>query len=188
MSYSRDLDDATLGGAAQGASPTARGTATLGIAALLGGLWWVLSDGVLAAWSIGLPVVAGTTWWCLRQRRSTARLPRPSGLATFLVYFLTQSLRGGLDVARLAVSPAASLRPGFTTYAIRLPPGPARRLFVNTVSLLPGTLSADIDADRLLVHRIGTGPAENADLRDCETRIAALFGLNGARPPGGHRE
>jgi multicomponent Na+:H+ antiporter subunit E len=59
----------------------------------------------------------------------------------------------GVDVARRALDPRLPLRPGFVTYAPRLPPGGARDAFCALASLMPGTLPADTNEDgTLLVH------------------------------------
>ncbi|SHF20084.1 multicomponent Na+:H+ antiporter subunit E [Modicisalibacter ilicicola DSM 19980] len=141
-------------------------------------IWWVISDGDTTSWIIGVPTVAATLWWSLRQPSASQPLPRLIGLIRFIPYFLWESLRGGIDVARIAFSARIAMRPHFCTYILNLPEGPARRVFINAVSLLPGTLSADIRDERLLVHRLRSGPEDNHDLQACERRVADLFGFS----------
>ncbi|QEA39326.1 cation transporter [Pistricoccus aurantiacus] len=150
---------------------------------LLGIVWWSLTDGSVVSWSMGIPVILIALGWMFQQQRPS---PLPSlwllgypltGLAGFLPYFLRESLRGGIDVARLALSPVMRIDPRFSTYSLHLPEGPARRTFINTVSLLPGTLSADLSDGQLIVHRLRPGPANDTDLQECERRVARLFGM-----------
>ncbi|WP_048306910.1 Na+/H+ antiporter subunit E [Halomonas sp. PR-M31] len=146
-------------------------------ALLSGFIWWILSDGVWASWIIGLPTILLIVGWNLNQGTPSQSLPRFFGLLEFLPYFLWESLRGGIDVARLALAPNMPIDPCFTVYDLRLPKGPAQRVFINTVSLLPGTLSADLLREKLIVHRLRGAPDDDQDLRECEQRVARLYGL-----------
>lgn len=102
---------------------------------------------------------------------------RPLQLLSFSGYFVAESLRGAADVAWRALHPRLPIEPHLERYEISLPAGKPRTLFVSVVSLLPGTLSADLSADgRLLhVHAITGGSIEA--LTRLERRIEALFGL-----------
>jgi multicomponent Na+:H+ antiporter subunit E len=48
----------------------------------------------------------------------------------------------------------------------------------NTVSLLPGTLSAELDEAHLRVHVLDETGAFAAELQVVEAHVAQLFGLN----------
>lgn len=48
----------------------------------------------------------------------------------------------------------------------------------NTVSLLPGTLSAELDEEHLHVHILDHTGAFSSELMVIEARVARLFGLN----------
>jgi multicomponent Na+:H+ antiporter subunit E len=110
------------------------------------------------------------------------RLARPLALVRFAGWFLVQSVRGGVDVARRALSPSLPIEPELLELTTRLPPGAARVLLADVTSLLPGTLSVDLDGDRVLVHALSGGPAVTADFRVLEARVAELLGLP---PPEG---
>ena len=77
----------------------------------------------------------------------------------FAGYFLRESLRGGWDVARRALSPALPMSPALVRFLLRLPPGSARWLFCNTISLLPGTAVVAIRARKHLCPCAGCLPA-----------------------------
>jgi multicomponent Na+:H+ antiporter subunit E len=59
----------------------------------------------------------------------------------------------------------------------------ARVFFVNLVSLVPGTLSADIRGDRLLVHTLGSSQDTATELGRMERYVAEIFG--GSIPQAG---
>lgn len=102
---------------------------------------------------------------------------RPLRLAGFFVYFLRVSLLGGMDVAARALNPRLPIRPHFVPYHLSVPAGQPRTLMLSLVSLVPGTLSANIEGDTLVVHALAEGGAEK--LLDLERRIAWLFSVEG---------
>lgn len=102
---------------------------------------------------------------------------RPLQLASFTLYFLAQSLRGGLDVAWRALHPALPIEPRFCEHPLQLGPGLPRTAFVSIVSLLPGTLSVVVDPvrNRLTVHTLTPSAAD--ELAGLERRVARLFSV-----------
>lgn len=136
-------------------------------------LWWVLSGGRASSWIIGVPTIALALW-------VMGAAPQPhrwqlsfAGLLRFIPYFILQSVRGGIDVARRAYSPRLPLDPQMIDFPLHLPPGPAQIFFLNSVSLLPGTLSADLCGTTLKVHVLDY--KVDPQLDQLETRVARLF-------------
>jgi multicomponent Na+:H+ antiporter subunit E len=100
-----------------------------------------------------------------------------TGLISFLVYFLGQSLKGGVQVALMALRPSLDLFPDVQIIYPRLPKGVGRVILVNTLSLLPGTLSVSLTTNSLHLHILdGRRPIE-AEVRNIEARIAHMLGL-----------
>jgi multicomponent Na+:H+ antiporter subunit E len=64
--------------------------------------------------------------------------------------------------------------PGFIRFASGLPEGPARHLFANVVSLLPGTVASGFDGDQIIVHALDRKSGVEPALRALEQRIAGL--------------
>jgi multicomponent Na+:H+ antiporter subunit E len=76
-----------------------------------------------------------------------------------------------------AFNPRMPLQPGIVTYRLRLPDGPGRVFFANSVSLQPGSFVAGIEGDVLKVHALDTAMPIAENLRELEDRVAALFEL-----------
>ena len=64
-----------------------------------------------------------------------------------------------LQVARLILGPRRDLRPAFVNYPLTLESDFSISVLASTISLTPGTVSADISADRkwLLIHGLDVG-------------------------------
>lgn len=138
-------------------------------------LWWILTEGAAGSWLIGAPVVLLAAWLSPASWADTPLSLR--GLARFLPFFAYQSVVGAADVATRALRPAMPLYPGVVRHRLRLPPGAPRVALANVVSMLAGTLSADLDGDELVIHALDARQDLHAMVIDLEPRIAAVFGL-----------
>ncbi len=144
--------------------------------------WWVLAGSEPDGWVAGAIAVAVAMGLHLALGGGGGSRVRPVGLLRFGPWFLLQSVRGGVDVARRALAPSLPLRPGFLEYRIRIREEHARVFFLNCVSLLPGTFSARLDGAVVRVHLLADRQRVPARLAELEERVAALFG---AALPGG---
>lgn len=153
---------------------------------LLGLLWWVLAQGDADSWVIGLPTVLFATFVSLRFSAASAWSWRWYGSLRFLPLFSYSSLKGGVDVASRAFRPTLPLAPELMDYSLRLREGTPRVFFANVVSLLPGTLSADIRGDTLVVHVLDRNLPMLEQLRGIEVAVARLFGcpMDSEHPDG----
>ncbi len=136
-------------------------------------LWWVLSEGTVEALWIGVPAVILASLPGLRYPAAPA--PHPLPLLRFFPVFLGRSLLAGADVAARALRPDMALHPALMEYRTGLPPGPARVFFANLVSLLPGTLTADIDDCTLEIHVLDARAPNARTLRQLEGVVARIF-------------
>lgn len=138
-------------------------------------LWWVLSGGDVSGWMVGAPFVVLASALSL-QLWTRYRLS-PGGVLRFLPWFAMQSVAGATDVARRAFDPRMPLLPGLVRHRLRLPEGVCRVSLANIVTMLPGTLSADLVGEELVIHTLDTSRDMHAMVEDLEPRIAGVFGL-----------
>ena len=130
--------------------------------ALFSLMWWVLTDGAIDSWPVGVPVVLISTLVSVKLMPPLSWSLR--GMVVFIPYFFWHSIRGGVDVARRALHPQLPISPGLFDYRFRLPPGLPRVFMANTVSLLPGTLSVELEEEILRVHVLDETRAINEEL------------------------
>lgn len=138
-------------------------------------IWWILTDGTAASWWIGIPAV-------LLALITSVALLAPVRFnwfefARFVPFFLTRSLLGGVDVARRAFHPGLPIAPEFVEYPLRLPPGLARVFMANSVSLLPGTMSTEINEDCLTVHVLDGRKVMFSELERVEHGVARMLSI-----------
>jgi len=151
-------------------------------------LWLVIAGEDPGAWIIGLPAVFLATYYSMRlARRPSSPVSIPAVLR-FIPYFLWQSLRGSLDVALRVMRPVMRIAPGFQRYRIHLLDPHARVFFLDSISLLPGTLSADMRDGFIEIHALDAGIDLTPELADLERRIARLFGESLDRPSEANRD
>ena len=152
-----------------------RGTLLAGGA--LAALWAGLHADDPASWIIGAPTV-------LIGAAASRLLPPPlcrgisiPGALRFAGFVMTGILRGALDVGWRSLNPT-TLKPGMLIWKTALPEGGARRLFALMITLLPGTLTARLDGETLVIHTLDRSAATRADLGALEARVAGLFHLS----------
>jgi multicomponent Na+:H+ antiporter subunit E len=138
-------------------------------------LWFLLTAIDFNSWIIGGPTVLLAAFCSRLLSTPGIRYPRPAGLFPFGLFFLGQSLLSGLDVMRRTLSRRLLLTPGLVPFKTYLPEGTARVLFANTISLLPGTLSVDLDGNTIIVHTLDINLPVWANLQNLERHIAVLF-------------
>lgn len=138
-------------------------------------VWLILVGPDPAAWIVGGPFVVAATLASLKLSEPRERSLSLVRLAGFVPYFLVESLRGGLDVAARVLLPRMRVQPGHQEYRVRLKSPAARLVLIDTISLLPGTLSADLHGDRVTVHALDVRTDVVGDLTALERRVAALF-------------
>lgn len=139
-------------------------------------IWFLFAGWSSLSWIVGIPVVLTV----MIAFRFLPGLPafgiHPVGVVRFVIYFVQQSLLGGIDVAWRAFHPRCPLSPGLIQYDIRLANGFAVVVFINVISLLPGTLSVDLQGQRVTVHALDLGNDIRKSLSLLELRVAELFG------------
>jgi multicomponent Na+:H+ antiporter subunit E len=135
----------------------------------------VLSQGAYDSWQVGLPAILTAIFIDYRLSPPKGNRWSLGGSLVYAFYFLKLSITGGIDVARRTYHPRLPLNPAIIEYPLRLTSLSARNLFVCTVSLLPGTLSAELGDNILFVHVLDVGRPFKQELKIIEDRVAAVF-------------
>lgn len=140
-------------------------------------LWAVFSGGEPSSWLVGVPAALLALGATYTLAPAWAPRFRPLYLFFFIPMFLRLSFHGGIDVSRRAMGRRVRLAPALLDYPLRLESGTPRFFFMLCISLLPGTLSADLKGDCLTVHVLDGQMENEAELAQLETQVARLFGV-----------
>lgn len=142
-------------------------------------VWWVLTEGRADSWGVGAASI-GLALAASLKLAPPARLAfSPLGIARFAGFFLVESMRGGTQVALAALRPAMPLAPDLVPVRVRLPAGLPRVLLMNTLNLLPGTLSVTLDGDTLWLHVLDRTLPIAREVATVEAHIARALKLEG---------
>lgn len=145
-------------------------------------LWGILTEGHSESWNVGLIAII------LALVSSFILFPSGSsgfsfiGLVRFLVFFLSQSLRGGIQVAMIALHPRLDLHPVVQLIHPRLPKGISRIILISILNLLPGTLSVKMSSENIHMHILDGRRSVESEVRDAEFHIARMLGLKLGKP------
>ncbi|MFN2308608.1 MAG: Na+/H+ antiporter subunit E [Gammaproteobacteria bacterium] len=136
---------------------------------VLAGVWLLLVNSVAPGQLVfglllGLlvPLFSSAFW------PTQPRVPRPMRLLRYFLRVVGDIVVANLHVARLILGDPAKLRPAFVRMPLTLRDEFAITVLTSTVSLTPGTVSAEISEDRksLLIHAL--------DVDDTEALIAQI--------------
>jgi multicomponent Na+:H+ antiporter subunit E len=150
--------------------------------------WWILAEGALPRSTAGAVIATVTivvaTGVSLMSWPPGSGPVRIAGLPGFAVHFIRQSAAGGVDVARRALLPSGRVQPGFIRYRTDLAPGAPRTLLAGVISLLPGSLTVEIDGRYLVIHVLDEHLPIEESVRAIERRIDGML----PRAPAGPSE
>ncbi len=140
-------------------------------------VWLVLCGGGLVHWLFGLPTIILATWLSLQLAETRSSSIRLSILLRFIPFFIVKSIASGFDVMVRVLHPNLPINPGIIDYPLALDHQRARIFLANSITLLPGTITADLNDQRLLVHTLDTSNAVQDSICHLEARVAELYKL-----------
>lgn len=120
-------------------------------------VWLLLSNSLtVGQLLLGTALAVALPLYTVRFWPDRPRLLRPVKLLRYIAVLLWDISLANLVVARLILDPTRKLRPAFIRLPLDLCNDFAIVVLANTVSLTPGTVSADLSLDRrtLLIHAL----------------------------------
>jgi multicomponent Na+:H+ antiporter subunit E len=134
--------------------------------------WIVLAGADPVGLLVGLATAAAAAGMSLRLLPPSSRRLRIFPLASLGRHFIWGSIVAGVDVAWRAFHPRLPVRPGFVSYACRLPQGTTRDLFLAMTSLMPGSLPTEVDERGVvLMHCLDTEQPLADQMAEHEARL-----------------
>lgn len=101
-------------------------------------------------------------------------------VARFIAYIpwlLYQIVLANFHVARLALSPNMSelINPQLIRFKVKVRTDISKATFANSITLTPGTITADIKGDEFYVHALSQPVADDLLTGEMERRVAHIF-------------
>lgn len=120
-------------------------------------LTWLLANRLSAGHLVLGAVLAVTIpWFSQYFWPERVKVSRPLKVLRFIGRVLLDIITANITVARLILGSMQTLTPRFVHYPLHLRDDFAITVLANTISLTPGTVSADVSEDRrtLLIHAL----------------------------------
>lgn len=158
---------------------------------LLSAVWLMLTAGDLVSWAIGLPFIAMAILLQPDSKTSdetkhetsddktilkSSPFPKILGLIQFSFFFIVESVRGGWDVSRRVLARKPKVDPVFFDYSMQLQLPSSKQFFMSSVSLLPGTLSADLRNNQVRIHSLDQDTNTTQGVKRLEYLVGKIFG------------
>ena len=149
----------------------------------LTGFWFLLVDGDFSSLIVGVVFIPMSILVSVKLSEKVGSAQKKHRVnfrkvPKFIVFFLYQSLKGGTSAAVRVFSFNMNLQPEFIHYPIKyLSPGLSMNLFLNVVSLLPGSVSVIKEPNGVLVHVLAVTDSTIDEIYECECIVGELFGL-----------
>ncbi len=172
--------------AGRSASRQGRGPSLIVAVAAIFGFWLVISGSVAPAdLAAGLVIATSLALWSARLlwagdppalplRRWPAFIAYLGRLAAYVVAAATH-------VGRIVFDPRLSVEPRLIHHRVSLRRPLARMVFAQSVTLMPGTVTIDVQGDTFLIHCLDEHSARRILSGELERRIARVFTV-GSQP------
>lgn len=95
-----------------------------------------------------------------------------AALIAWIVVFLIELIKSNIDVMSRVVTPRVRINPAIVEVKTKLKSPMGRLALANSITLTPGTLTADIVGDTLFIHWID---ASSTDVEGATEKIVAKF-------------
>ncbi|OGW42044.1 MAG: hypothetical protein A2010_06215 [Nitrospirae bacterium GWD2_57_9] len=142
---------------------------------------WVIWSGMLDAFHLALGViscaiVALLSHDLLFKRRTFNTWARESGrFMAYLPWLLYQVVIANFHVVYLVLHPKMPIEPRIVRFRSGLKNELAQVVFANSITLTPGTITADIVEGEYVVHAISKKTADDLVSGDMEKRVSRIF-------------
>ena len=95
----------------------------------------------------------------------------------YAVAMIWEISKANIDVALIIINPKLPIDPRIIEYKTYLPDDLPRTVFADSITLTPGTVTVELDEDRLYVHCLAPHHEEGLREGRLERLVAWLFGV-----------
>ena len=95
-------------------------------------------------------------------------------LPAYWTWLLIEIVKSSIAVARVVISPSMPIQPSLVEYSTKEKSDSGKVILGNSITLTPGTVTIDLDENRLLVHCLTADTAADLASGEMEKRILKL--------------
>jgi len=152
-------------------------TYLLGLVMALTFVWFVLSGQTSPQFLVlaGLSVAA-SAWIAARFRiidREGSPYHRALQLTVYMAWLIVEIVKSNISVITRVLGPKNRIDPAVVIVPTRATTDLGKALFANSITLTPGTVTVDVDGDRLKVHALVRENAMPESFEPMDRRSAA---------------
>ncbi len=151
----------------------------LGLLVAIVAFWFALS-GETSPFFLALSGIAvlATLWLCARLKvidREASPYHRAPQLLVYLVWLIGEIVKSNIAVVSRVLGPKHAIDPAMVEVDTTAPSSLGKALFANSITLTPGTVTVDVDGQRLKVHALvrENASAESFSPMDRKASLAA---------------
>jgi multicomponent Na+:H+ antiporter subunit E len=142
-------------------------------------IWLLLSESFnLFHVGLGLLAAFGVAWFNTDRSVSRFAILRLR-IVWYFPWLVGRILQSGFHLSVLILHPALPIDPKLIRYRTKLREEAAIVLLGNSITLTPGTITAELNSQDLVVHAMDDESADDVTSLRLEQQIASLFGEKG---------
>ena len=144
---------------------------------------WIIWSGIFDAWHLSLGVIScfivtyiSNDLLFQREKFSGKDRVEVIRFIKYLPWLMYQIILANIHVAYLVLSFKTPIQPSLITFPTKLKKGISLLTFANSITLTPGTITADIRGGGFyVVHALDRKVADDLLTGDMENRVAHIF-------------
>ena len=143
-------------------------------------LIWLLLTASFDLFHMGLGFLAafGVAWLNTDRATSRSAIPRLR-IVWYFPWLVGRILQSGFHLSAVILHPALPIDPKLIRYRTELREEAGIVLLGNSITLTPGTITAEVNSRDLVVHAIDDQSADDVTSQQLEQKIAVLFAEKG---------
>jgi multicomponent Na+:H+ antiporter subunit E len=143
---------------------------------------WILWSGKFDAFHLSLGIIScalvtfmSHDLFFKNKKLSPGLLAESIRFIKYIPWLLYQIVLSNIHVASLVLSPRMPIDPKLIRYKTKLKSDISLTTFANSITLTPGTITADIDEGEFIVHALSKKVADDLMTGEMEDKVAYIF-------------
>lgn len=140
-------------------------------------LFWILLSASFEWFHLGLGLVLsfGVAWFNSGHSPFVPRFHLWFRILLYFPWLFYKIIQSSLHLSKLILHPSLPIAPQLISVDSELRHHAAVVLFGNSITLTPGTITAEVDRNKLIVHSMDLALSEDLESKQMESKIADIF-------------